>query len=125
MHYQEDESWRLPEEKVDMSAFMDVPNKLDKHHKFIRGPIPLTWAMTACHQSSAACRISFMIWYQKGVTRSETFRVSHTLAKQFGISRYAAYHGLVALEQAGLITVTRKPGKAAEVTVIIAGKGKE
>jgi len=87
------------------------------------GPIPLDWLSLAGTQSGKALHVGIVLWFLAGITKSRQVALSESwLRKQFGISRYAAYRALKALEGARLVSVTRHQGRKSIVTLLDAPK---
>ena len=66
----------------------------------------------------AAIRVGLAVWYAAGVRKSLTVTFTETWRAPLGLSRYQAKRGLRQLEEAGLITIERREGKAPHVTII-------
>jgi hypothetical protein len=58
------------------------------------------------------------LWRQCGVKSSLTFKFSIKPLRDCQITRPTVYQGLEALEQAGLVCVTRKRGALSTVTIL-------
>jgi|SRR6516165_2849044 len=84
---------------------------------FIR-PIPLGWATQASRLPGKAFHVAVAIWYQAGLRSSNSIRLSMKQSRKFGITRWAVYHGLAALEDAHLIEVERRTGRLPRVTIL-------
>jgi hypothetical protein len=85
---------------------------------YIRGPIPLDWVIRACRLTGKTAQVAFVLWYLRGLHKSNHFALRPSVVRAFGISRPALYRALTALEAAGLLRVVRHPGRAATVTII-------
>jgi len=86
--------------------------------KFLKGPIPLKWLEKAPPLKGKALALSICLWFLKGVSRSDTVKVSYKLLNDFKVSRESAYRGLESLEAEGLISVERHPGRSPVVTIL-------
>lgn len=86
--------------------------------KFLKGPIPLKWLQKAAPLKGKALAISMCLWFLKGVSRSDTVKVSYKLLNKFKVSRESAYRGLKSLEIEGLISVERHLGRSPVVTIL-------
>lgn len=86
--------------------------------KFIKGPLPLNWFISAQGLPGKAGAIGLAIWYLVGLQNSRTIKVNAQVEKVAGCSRKGLYAALVALEEAGLISVVRKAGARPTVTVL-------
>jgi hypothetical protein len=96
--------------------------RLPRHHQgeeFMRGPIPLAWLCRACRLRGKALAVAMALWFKAGAQRNTpTVVLSGALLKRFGVtSRKAGYHGLAALERAGLVAVERHTGRCPVVTI--------
>jgi DNA-binding transcriptional ArsR family regulator len=127
------EQLRLPSEqlthtKVVRSAFSDRPatpdsgNKLLPRHKkgehFLKGPVPLIWLAQAARCGGKALHVAIILWYRAGLQKSATIKIPGWTAKRFGLDRHAKTRALKALEEAGLVSVTRRQGCSPQVTLL-------
>jgi hypothetical protein len=112
------DKFRIAEEDIDSieSKKKYLPKK-GGIVKFIRGPIPLPWITEAVKLSPCALRISMVIWYVRGLRKSETIILSNKMLKEFNLDRHTKYRGLKLLEGAGLIEVERRFKKNPMVTI--------
>jgi DNA-binding transcriptional ArsR family regulator len=112
------DKFRIAEKNIDSieSKKKYVPNK-GGVVKFIKGPIPLPWIIGAVKLSPCALRISIVIWYVRGLRKSDTFILSNKMLKEFGLDRYTKYRGLKLLEEAGLVEVKRRSKRNPMVTI--------
>lgn len=85
---------------------------------FLRGPVPLNWLAHAARLSGRAFQVGVLLWYRAGLTINNVIRLPRGLLESFGITRDAKARAVRALEGAGLVEVTRSPGRAAEITLI-------
>lgn len=58
------------------------------------------------------------IWFLAGIKNSRTVALSGKTLEGLGVSRYAGYRGLKALEEANLVTVSRHVGRNSTVTIL-------
>jgi hypothetical protein len=63
-------------------------------------------------------QVAMALWSISGVTGLRCLPLSNRDAGRFGLDRNAKYRGLAHLEEAGLITVKRKLGRAPMVTIV-------
>ena len=127
------EQLRLPSEqlthtKVVRSAFSDRPatpdsgNKVLPRHKkgehFLKGPVPLIWLARAACCRGKALHVAIILCYRAGLQKSDTIKVPGWTAKKFGLDRHAKTRALKALEQAGLVSITRRQGCSPQVTLL-------
>jgi hypothetical protein len=94
------------------------PPRHQQGAKFLKGPIPLSWLTVAAAQPGKALHVSLALWFLAGLRRNRTVELSAKVLSSFGVNRYAAYRGLKALEQAGLLSVVRHPGRLPTVTIL-------
>ena len=85
--------------------------------RFIKGPIPLKWVLTASALTGKSLEISMVLWFLKGVTRKNTVKLNGKLIRSFGVSRSTLYRGLAEMENAGLISIQRQIGRSPVVTI--------
>lgn len=86
---------------------------------FIRGPIPLAWLRKATALPGKATHVALALWYQRGLKRAATVRLTSHMAAEMSVSPDAMYDALKNLERAGLVTVDRKRGRCARVTILV------
>lgn len=91
---------------------------------FLKGPIPLTWLRAAATSPGASpLAVGLLLWHLRALTKSEEVVLSSSARAKLGVERKAAYRGLSALEERGLVQVSRKRGKAARVRIVLAPEG--
>jgi hypothetical protein len=95
------------------------------HHKtgqrFLRGPIPWSWLRKAATASGhgSGFKVAVALWFLAGIHKqTATVKLSGKVLYELGVERHAGYRGLAALEEAGLVTVERYPGRNAVVTIL-------
>lgn len=82
---------------------------------FLKGPIPYPWLVTAAELPGKALAVGIIIWTWAGIfRRTDTIPIS---LSKMPLQRMAASRGLSKLEGAGLVTVTRRPGRSTSVTI--------
>jgi hypothetical protein len=86
--------------------------------EFLRGPIPLTWLSPASRLPGKALALALALWFQCGRKNCCEVDMSGKILERFNVSRKAMYHGLKALESAGLVSVVKRPGKNPTVTIL-------
>lgn len=84
--------------------------------RFIRGPLSLGWISRAAKLPGQALHVALWLSYQSGLHRSLTVKLRGQDA--FGVTRWASSRALEVLEDAGLVRVERRPGKAPVVTLL-------
>jgi hypothetical protein len=85
---------------------------------FLKGPIPLEWLELAARLPGRSLHVGVSLWFLGGVHRSRVIPLSNHTSRRFGLDRNSKYRGLDWLEQAGLISVERKLGRAPLVTIL-------
>ena len=85
---------------------------------FLKGPIPLDWLQRAARLSGKALHVGNALWFRSGIERSRTVKLTNVLLQQFGVDRHAKARALRQLEAAGLVAVSRKPGRSPMVTIL-------
>ena len=86
--------------------------------KFIKGPIPLEWITTAAKLPGKALHVASVCCYLRGLRQSDTFDLSNTVVRDFGIGPRAKHAGLASLETGGLVRVERPAGRCPRVTLL-------
>lgn len=86
--------------------------------RFLKGPIPLSWLEVAAALPGRSLHAGLALWYAAGLTRSASVPMSNISGLRFGLDRNAKYRALDWLEEAGLIIVERKLGRAPVVTLV-------
>ena len=85
--------------------------------RFIRS-IPLSWAQQAAQLPGKALHVGCVLWYWSGITKSETVALTRTRLRQFGLNHETGRRGLIALEEANLVSVERSGRKSSRVTLL-------
>ncbi|MBX3233130.1 MAG: hypothetical protein KIT84_20270 [Labilithrix sp.] len=84
---------------------------------FIKGPIPWAgWMHVACSVRGSAAIVALHVWLWAGIKRRRTVAIN--LAR-LPIGRASARRGLKTLEELGLVTVQRRPGRRAVITIVM------
>ena len=86
--------------------------------RFLKGPIPWDWMIRASQLPGKALILGLCIWRLSGATGRNTVPLSNSEVQPFEIDRAAKSRGLRALEKAGLISISRKPGRWPLVTLM-------
>lgn len=108
----------IPGKKIETETAKRLKAKKRKG-QFIKGPIPLPWISQASKLPGKALHVGLSLWYMSGLQKSNKIKLtSKVYTDKFGVSRQAMYRALPQLEQAGLIAVERRQGKAFKVTVL-------
>jgi hypothetical protein len=86
---------------------------------FLKGPVPMNWLKKAMKQPGASISIGLVLWYYKGLRKSNKFEIGITeIVEIIGCSRYTVHRGLFSLEKAGLISVQHHNGRKHVLTII-------
>jgi len=98
------------------------PNQGPPRHRpgqmFLKGPVPQPWLSRASTLPGKSLHIGIAIWFLAGIARSRTIRLSGRVTTAFGADRHAKYRALRWLENARLITVSRRPGCSPRITLL-------
>lgn len=91
--------------------------KPQKKGFFLKGPIPLDWLAVAACLPGRSLHVGVALWLRSGVEKSNRVKLPQKLMREFGVDRHAVYRGLRHLEDAGLVSVDRRSGRLARVTI--------
>jgi hypothetical protein len=80
---------------------------------FVHGPIAVRDLKIATELGGLCSTVLLMIMFRRDVTRSETVTLPGGTLKEFGVKLDAKLRALKRLEEAGLISVERRPGHSA------------
>lgn len=97
-----------------------VKKPLPKHKPgeyFLKGPVPWAWITAASRLPGKALHAGTAIWFLAGMKNQRTVTLSGKRLIDMGIERNAGYRALNALEKAGLVSVSRHPGRRPVVTI--------
>lgn len=101
----------MEEEKI-------YPLTKKKTNYFIKGPIPLSWFYKASKLNGNAVKVGMLLWFLKGLTKSDRFKVQNKFIRECNISRRSYYASLKKLEAANLIKIYCAPGSSYIVEII-------
>lgn len=99
---------------------LKVKKSLPKHKQgeyFLKGPVPWAWITAASKLPGKALHVGTAIWFLAGMKNQRTVTLPGKLLKNMEIERNAGYRALNALKKAGLVSLSRHPGRKPEVTV--------
>lgn len=86
---------------------------------FLKGPIPLPWLIRARTCGLLSVVVGLLLWFVAGCRRRSTdLTVSSKQFQAFDLSRQTFSKGLKKLEDAGLVSVIRQPGKKPRITIL-------
>lgn len=91
--------------------------------RFLRGPISLAWLERAAQAGAGALEAGIVLWFKHGICKGMPFKIGNREVSLSGKSEDTGRRALLALEQAGLIQVTRAPGRKAVVKILEAEQG--
>ncbi len=94
------------------------PPRHSSGEHFLKGPIPLSWLEVAARLPGKSLHADVALWYAAGRAKSASIPLSNIASLHFGLDRNAKYRALVWLEEAGLVAVERKLGRAPVVTLL-------
>lgn len=83
----------------------------------LHGPIPWSWLSPALRLPGSALRVGMACWAQAGWEGSAEMELALCEWTELGLSRFSAGRGLFTLAEAGLVSVSRRPGCRAVVTI--------
>lgn len=85
---------------------------------FVKGPIPLAGVRIANSLGGKAGLVYLLVYYIAGLKRTtESLPITPTQAVKFGLTDRTVRRGLIALESAGLVSITREPNRSPRVTI--------
>ena len=114
---------RIPERLTDASRQRRGEQTRRQNGRFVKGPIPILWITTAAKLPGKALHVGIALWFKCGLTgRGDDIAVTDSLVRDImPMDRKTRYRALEALEDAGLIAVTRRRGIAPRVTILVDG----
>lgn len=86
--------------------------------KFLKGPVPWSWIKAAARLPGSALTVGLTLWRLSGATKSKTVHLANSETEVLGVGRSANSRALLALEQAGLVIVERRPGCLPKATIL-------
>lgn len=78
----------------------------------------MDWLSTAARLPGKSLHVAIAVWFTASLNKSATVPLSNLAGLPFGLDRNAKYRALAWLEEAGLIEVERKLGRAPIVTLL-------
>ncbi len=82
------------------------------------GPIPWSCWFPASRLPGKSLQVGAVCWLLAGWSRSAEFEPALYDRAEFGLSRYSASRGLDTLDQAGLVSIARRPGLSPVATIL-------
>lgn len=94
-----------------------------RSREFLRGPVPINWLAHAARQGKLAQAAGILVWFRYGCLQTRhgdklNLTVSANQYERFGLSATTFSRGLRKLEAAGLITVSRSPGRKPQISIV-------
>lgn len=93
------------------------PPRHQPGEKFLKGPIPWTWLQMAGKLRGRALQVGVLLWQKVGCERKSTIEFCLARGREMGMSVPVTRRGLRELEDAGLVTVARRPGRGLLVSI--------
>jgi hypothetical protein len=87
--------------------------------KFIAGPVDVVWLSQARKLGATALWVGLGLWFLRGLRRSNSFTVSNLTMREWGVEPDAKSRALRALEQAGLIIISRREKRSPRVGLVV------
>jgi hypothetical protein len=105
----------IPVREVPTTALRN--HQLRMQGKFLKGPIPLREIAEASKLPGQALGVYLAIHHRATLTGSTSVTLPRSLLEQFGVSRDSKARSLHALEKATLVSVERRKGRTARITL--------
>lgn len=93
-------------------------------HELPIDPPAVMWLSTAARLPGKSLNVAVALWVLSVLQKSRVIALSNVASARFGLDRNSKYRGLAWLEQAGLVTIRRKLGRAPVVTLLDCENGK-
>jgi hypothetical protein len=98
-------------------------HRRSRQSHFVAGPLPIAWLAKAQGLGGSALAVGLACWFKARVEPSRgPVPICPDLLERFGVKRVTGYRGLLALEQAGLVSVVRHRGRCPRVSLKHTGK---
>ena len=90
-----------------------------KHGRFLKGPVPMSWLLTAARLPGRALHVGVLLWHWCGWKRKNEFSFSgQRCADELGVDRSTVHRALRALERANLVKITWAGSKSPIVRLV-------
>ena len=87
------------------------PKKRKKPERYLRGPIPMNWIISAGELAGSSLLIGMVLWHFRSLRKSTELKIGiGDLSKFCNIHPDTVRRAINSLEDAGLISVERKIG---------------
>ena len=117
-------SWSIPTKPAGTTTTSRRESRIEG--EFLKGPIPLPWITTASKIGDlAALQVAMAIWWARGRRKTTQINLTTALLDRFMDTkdRRKKTRGIKALEDAGLISVERRPRKNPIITILEKSNG--
>jgi DNA-binding MarR family transcriptional regulator len=111
--------------EVEIATDSSAHARTRQNSLFLKGPIPLVYLHRAAVLQGKALAVYICITHQCDLTSRSTVTIPTSLLTKFGVSRDAKARAIRELEQAGLVSVEREPGRAVRVTLELSSPSKK
>ena len=112
------EDLKIPVTRLQLDRKSGVLTEAPLKALFLRGPIPMDWLSKAANLSGKTLHLANALWWLKGMTKTQSFKLTQKALDLMHVSRDAASDGLLRLEKQGLIAVERKSGQRPTITIL-------
>lgn len=106
----------IPVRKIDLGITARLKKPKTTEY-FLKGPIPLSWLEAASKLPGKAFVLGNVLWWHHGMNQGSNIKVTRRSLERFCLSEDAYRDGLKRLEDAGLVSVIRRPGQRAEIRI--------
>ena len=86
--------------------------------RFLRGPIPRDWLCGVARLPGKALHVGLVLWHVAGLKKSREVKLERRHLNSFGLGRKAVYAGLKAMEEQGLVGLSKKTGGRPTITIL-------
>jgi hypothetical protein len=80
--------------------------------------VPWRWLEQASRLPGSCVAVGLLVWHQSNLRKRRTFTFCLVRGEALNVSEKATRAALHQLEAAGLVAITRKPGRGLEVTLL-------
>src|SRR5262249_44483237 len=87
--------------------------------EFIMGPIDIAWVRQAAKLGVTALLVGLVLWYLKGLRRTNNFIISNVMVAKWGVQPDAKSRALRKLEKAGLVSIERRGKRSPLVSLVV------
>ncbi len=113
-------NFRLCEKPTNSTRKAQSPfrRRLSPDAPFLAGPVDLVWLSQARNLGVTALWVGLMLWFIRGLRRSDRFLVSNMAMRKWSVEPDAKTRALHKLEKAQLISVERRGKRNPIVTIL-------